>query len=71
MLIYNKNLSVSPITTHIPLSQVSSKINYYKIVKKVKIINIFYKSFFNKKPKIAILGLNPHISIHQKSRRKK
>ena len=60
MLIYNKNLSVSPITTHIPLSQVSKKINYYKIVKKVKIINIFYKSFFKKKPKIAILGLNPH-----------
>ena len=60
MLLYNKNLSVSPITTHIPLSYVSKKINYYKIVKKIKIINYFYKNFFNKKPKFGILGLNPH-----------
>jgi len=41
MLIYNKKLSVSPITTHIPLNQVSKKINQYKIVEKVKIINNF------------------------------
>ena len=71
MLIYNKNLSVSPITTHIPLSQVSKKINYYQIIKKVKIINAFYKSFFKKKPKIAILGLNPHnFNASQKSEEK-
>ena len=60
MLIYNKKLSVSPITTHIPLSQVNKKINQHKIVKKVIIINNFYKKFFNKKPNFAILGLNPH-----------
>ena len=60
MLIYNDELSVSPITTHIPLSQVNKKINQHKIVKKVKIINNFYKKIFNKKPNFAILGLNPH-----------
>ena len=60
MLIYNKDLSVCPITTHIPLSQVSKNISQYKIVKKVKIINNFYKKTFNKKPNFAILGLNPH-----------
>ena len=60
MLIYNKSLSVSPITTHIPLSQVSKKISQYNIIKKVKIINNFYKKIFNKKPNFAILGLNPH-----------
>jgi len=60
MLIYNKKLSVSPITTHIPLDQVSSKITKSKIVKKVKTINTFYKKIFNKKPNFAILGLNPH-----------
>jgi len=60
MLIYNKKLSVSPVTTHIPLSQVSRKINQHNIVKKVTIINSFYKNFFNKKPNFAILGLNPH-----------
>ena len=72
MLIYNKKLSVSPITTHIPLSQVSKKINQYKIVEKVKIINNFYKKFLNKKPNFAILGLNPHnFSISKKSEEKK
>ena len=60
MLIYNKELSVSPITTHIPISQVSKKINKNKIIRKVKIINTFYKKIFNKKPNIAVLGLNPH-----------
>ena len=72
MLIYNKKLSVSPITTHIPINQVSKKINQYKIVKKVKIINNFYKKFLNKKPNFAILGLNPHnFSISKKSEEKK
>ena len=60
MLIYNKKLSVSPLTTHIPLDQVSKKINKLKIIKKVKIINNFYKKIFNKNPNIAVLGLNPH-----------
>ena len=60
MLIYNKELSVCPVTTHIPLSQVNKNISQYKIVKKVKIINDFYKKIFSKKPNFAILGLNPH-----------
>ena len=72
MLIYNKELSVSPITTHIPIIQVSSKIKKSKIVKKVKIINTFYKKIFNKKPNFAILGLNPHnFSPSKKSEEKK
>jgi len=60
MLIYNKKLSVSPLTTHIPLDQVSKKINKLKIIKKVKIIYNFYKKIFNINPNIAVLGLNPH-----------
>jgi len=60
MLLFNKKLSVSPLTTHIPLSQVSKKMNKLKIIKKVKIINNFYKKIFNKNPNIAVLGLNPH-----------
>ena len=72
MLIYNKKLSVSPITTHIPLKQVSSKIKKSKIIKKVKVINTFYKKIFNKKPNFAILGLNPHnFSQSEKSEEKK
>ncbi len=72
MLIYNKKLSVSPITTHIPINQVSSKIKKSNIVKKIKIINFFYKKNFNKKPNFAILGLNPHnYSTSEKSVEKK
>ena len=71
MLIYNKKLSVSPLTTHIPLRQVSNKINKSNIIKKVKIINNFYKKIFNKNPNIAVLGLNPHnFSSRKKSEEK-
>ena len=60
MLIYNKNLSVCPITTHLPLKQVSKKINKKLIIQKIKLINIFFKKYIRKKPNIAIIGLNPH-----------
>jgi 4-hydroxythreonine-4-phosphate dehydrogenase len=71
MLIYNKELSVSPITTHISLNQVSKNININKIVNKVKIINNFYIKNFKKKPNFAILGLNPHnTSTSKKSEEK-
>ena len=60
MLIYNKNLSVSPLTTHLPLKFVSKKINKNLIIEKVKIINNFFRDQMGKKPKIAITGLNPH-----------
>ena len=60
MLIFNKKLSVSPVTTHISLNQVSKQLNINKIVKKVIIINNFYKKFLKKKIKFGILGLNPH-----------
>jgi 4-hydroxythreonine-4-phosphate dehydrogenase len=60
MLIYNKKLSVCPITTHLPLKLVAKKINKKIISDKVYLIDKFYKENLNMKPKIAILGLNPH-----------
>jgi len=60
MLIYNKNLSVCPITTHLPLKLVTKKITKKIIKEKIFLINDFYKKNFNIIPKIAILGLNPH-----------
>ena len=60
MLIYNKKLSVSPITTHIPLKNVHCYLSVNRIVEQVKLIKQFYKKKFNKNPKIAITGLNPH-----------
>ena len=66
MLIYNKKLSVSPLTTHIPISKVSKQINKRDIINKIKRINYFYKIFLKKKPKFAITGLNPHCESFQK-----
>ena len=60
MLIYNNNLAVSPITTHLPLKFVNKKINKKNIKNKVKLIVDFYKTFLKLNPRIAILGLNPH-----------
>ncbi len=60
MLIFNKRLSVSPITTHLPLKNVHKNITKQKIHNHVKLIVKFYKKRFNKNPKIAITGLNPH-----------
>ena len=60
MVIYNKKLSVSPITTHEPLKYVSMKITKTKIIDKVKVINNFWKQYFKINPEIAVTGLNPH-----------
>ena len=60
MLIFNKNLSVCPITTHLPLKIVPSKIDKKNIQNKISLIQNFYKKTLNRKPKIGVLGLNPH-----------
>jgi len=60
MLIFNKSLSVSPLTTHLALKDVHKKITKQKIYTQVNLINKFYKKKFNKLPRIAITGLNPH-----------
>ena len=60
MLIYNKNLSVCPLTTHVPIKSVAKKINQKLIIDKIKLINNFYKQKLKLKPSIAVLGLNPH-----------
>ena len=66
MLIYNKNLSVSPLTTHIPIKNISKKIKKKDIINKLKIISNFYKRRLNKLPKIAVLALNPHSHSNSK-----
>ena len=60
MLIYNQKLSVCPITTHLPLKFVAKNINKKRIIEKITLIDSFYKKNLRFKPKIAVLGLNPH-----------
>jgi len=71
MLIYNKKLSVSPLTTHIPLKLVSKMISKKKIINQVKLINQFYKKQIKKTPRIAITGLNPHCESNYESSEEK
>jgi len=67
MLIYNKDLSVNPITTHIPVKKIYKLITKDKIYNHVKIIKEFYKINFNQNPIIAITGLNPHCESNMKN----
>ena len=67
MLIYNKILSVSPITTHLPLKDVHKYLSKSKIIYHVKLIDQFYKKNLKRNPKIAITGLNPHCESNYKS----
>ena len=60
MMIYNKKLSVVPITTHINLKQVSSKISKSLIFNKILNLRSCFKKNFGIDPRIAVLGLNPH-----------
>ncbi len=66
MLIYNKKLSVCPVTTHLPINKVAKQINKKIILEKAILINNFYKNHFGYKPKIAITGLNPHCESFSK-----
>jgi len=67
MLIYNKELSVSPITTHLPLKSVHKNLTKNKIINHVKLVIEFYQKRFKRKPKIAITGLNPHCESNYES----
>ena len=60
MLIYNKQLSVCPVTTHLPLKNVSRSINRNIIQDKINLVNAFYLKYLKLKPRIAVTGLNPH-----------
>ena len=72
MLIYNKDLSVCPLTTHLPIKFVSKKINKSLIIEKVVLINNFYLNNIGFQPKIGVTGLNPHCeSIHKFNEDKK
>ena len=71
MLIYNKALSVSPLTTHIPISKVTKSIKKKNIILKIKKIDNFYKKVLKITPKIAVTGLNPHCESFDKENKEK
>ena len=61
MLLASKKIKVALATTHIPLSEVPRNIQKAKLINVIKIVNDGLKKKFKiKKPKIRVLGLNPH-----------
>ncbi|MBI2969076.1 MAG: 4-hydroxythreonine-4-phosphate dehydrogenase PdxA [Bacteroidetes bacterium] len=61
MMMTSENLRIGLVTEHVPLSQVPATLTVELIVKKIKVFNnSLVKDFGIRKPKIAVLGLNPH-----------
>ncbi|MDT0553171.1 4-hydroxythreonine-4-phosphate dehydrogenase PdxA [Urechidicola vernalis] len=61
MILMTDELKVGLVTGHIPVSEISSAITEDLITQKVKVLyNSLIQDFGIERPKIALLGLNPH-----------
>ncbi|MBS1572425.1 MAG: 4-hydroxythreonine-4-phosphate dehydrogenase PdxA [Bacteroidetes bacterium] len=61
MFLVTDDLKVAVSTHHIPVSKIAENISKEKIKKQIKILNqCLVEDFSIRKPKIAVLGLNPH-----------
>lgn len=61
MLMVSNKLRVGVVTGHVPLSKVRELITIENVLSKLRIMNdSLLKDFGIRKPKIAVLGLNPH-----------
>ncbi|NPA68218.1 MAG: 4-hydroxythreonine-4-phosphate dehydrogenase PdxA [Chlorobi bacterium] len=61
MLMTGEQIKIGTVTGHIPLKNVASAITEDLILRKLRILNnTMLKDFTVRKPKIAVLGLNPH-----------
>ncbi len=61
MFMITDNLKVGLLTDHVPLKDIASHISPELIEKKINIIDLTLKQDFGiNKPKIAVLGINPH-----------
>lgn len=67
MLIYSKNFSVSPITTHVAFRDILKNLSSKKIVENTILIRNFFKKYFRINPKVAIAGINPHCESKYKN----
>ena len=61
MMMVGENLKVGLVSTHLPIKDVAARITKNNISSKLKIfLNSLKNDFGINKPKIAVLGLNPH-----------
>lgn len=67
MMMVSDNLRVALVTSHIPLNKVAESITKERIVSKLQKFDAsLRKDFGIIRPKIAVLGLNPHAGEHGK-----
>lgn len=61
MFMVSEELKVGLLTDHVPLKDVSSRITESLIIEKISLMNAsLRKDFRLQKPRIAVLGINPH-----------
>lgn len=61
MIMVSEQLKVAVVTGHIPLKDVAASLSTEKILAKLRIMNqSLRRDFAVEKPRIAVLGLNPH-----------
>jgi 4-hydroxythreonine-4-phosphate dehydrogenase len=61
MLMIAENMRVGLLTEHVAIGEVAKQITKEKIIQKINLLkNSLKKDFGIEKPKIAVLGLNPH-----------
>lgn len=61
MLMVWSDLRIGVVTGHIPLAEVSSSLTSENIIQKIRILNnSLINDFGIRKPRLAVLGLNPH-----------
>jgi len=61
MLMVGENIKIGVVTAHIPIKDVSAALSEDRILENIRILNKSLMVDFNiRKPKIAVLGLNPH-----------
>ncbi|MEW5845722.1 MAG: 4-hydroxythreonine-4-phosphate dehydrogenase PdxA [Bacteroidota bacterium] len=61
MLMVSDTMKVGVVTGHIPISEVSKSITTEAILTKLRLLNdTLVKDFAIRRPRIAVLGLNPH-----------
>lgn len=65
MIMVSENLRIGILTGHIPVKEIANTITEDMILKKIRIMHKSLQMDFGiRKPKIAVLGLNPHAGDH-------
>ncbi|MGL5227840.1 MAG: 4-hydroxythreonine-4-phosphate dehydrogenase PdxA [Bacteroidales bacterium] len=61
MFLVSETLKIAVVTGHIPISKVSESLTKTEVLNKIRLLqNTLAKDFDIQKPRIAVLGLNPH-----------